>query len=214
MTIAPNAAHLFGNSSKPWVSSRAMGSKTVPTGGNVPHRLTQTCHHGRCYFYTPSQNDSDGKPNTPPRNSQQADHHPTTVRQQPIKPPERGDDDETSRTAAPYLADQRKRAWWGRRDYPAAPRRWERQVSTHQETMNPCSVEKGQDMDAMAALKSLPPLIAIPTAAKLLGISRSAAYRYAAMGDLPTRHLGGRVYIVTALLHELISNPDNGSEAA
>jgi hypothetical protein len=80
--------------------------------------------------------------------------------------------------------------------------------------MNPCSVEKGQDMDAMAALKSLPPLIAIPTAAKLLGISRSAAYRYAAMGDLPTRHLGGRVYIVTALLHELISNPDNGSEAA
>ena len=51
MTIAPNAAHLFGNSSKPWVSSRAMGSKTVPTGGNVPHRLTQTCHHGRCYFY-------------------------------------------------------------------------------------------------------------------------------------------------------------------
>jgi hypothetical protein len=31
---------------------------------------------------------------------------------------------------------------------------------------------------------------------------------------LPTRHLGGRVYIVTALLHELISNADNGSEAA
>jgi predicted DNA-binding transcriptional regulator AlpA len=69
-------------------------------------------------------------------------------------------------------------------------------------------------MDAMAALKSLPPLISIPTAAKLLGISRSAAYRYAAMGDLPTRHLGGRVYIVTSLLHELISNADNGSEAA
>ncbi|MGH3827294.1 MAG: helix-turn-helix domain-containing protein [Pseudonocardiaceae bacterium] len=69
-------------------------------------------------------------------------------------------------------------------------------------------------MDAMAALKSLPPLIAIPTAAKLLGISRSAAYRYAATGDLPTRHLGGRVYIVTALLHELIAHADNGSEAA
>jgi predicted DNA-binding transcriptional regulator AlpA len=87
-------------------------------------------------------------------------------------------------------------------------------VSTHQLTINPCSVEKGQDMDATAALKSLPPLISIPTAAKLLGISRSAAYRYAAMGDLPTRHLGGRVYIVTSLLHELISNADNGSEAA
>ena len=45
---------------------------------------------------------------------------------------------------------------------------------------------------ATAALRSLPPLIAVPVAAKLLGISRSAAYRYAASGDLPTRHLGGR----------------------
>ena len=76
------------------------------------------------------------------------------------------------------------------------------------------SIEKEYDLDAMAALKSLPPLITVPVAAKLLGISRSAAYRYAAMGDLPTRHLGGRVYIVTSLLHELISNADNGNEAA
>jgi hypothetical protein len=87
-------------------------------------------------------------------------------------------------------------------------------VSTHQSTTNPCNVEEGHDTDAIAALKSLPPLIAIPTAAKLLGISRSAAYRYATMGDLPTRHLGGRVYIVTSLLYELISNADNRSEAA
>ncbi len=87
-------------------------------------------------------------------------------------------------------------------------------VSTHQLTTNPCGVDEGHDMDAIAALKSLPPLIAIPTAAKLLGISRSAPYRYAAMGDLPTRHLGGRVYIVTSLLYDLISNADNGSEAA
>jgi hypothetical protein len=74
--------------------------------------------------------------------------------------------------------------------------------------------QEGYDVNALAALKSLPPLISIPIAAKLLGISRSAAYRYAAMGDLPTRHLGGRVYIVTSLLHELISNADNRSEAA
>ena len=86
-------------------------------------------------------------------------------------------------------------------------------MPTHHLAINSCSVEKGHDMDAMAELKSLPPLISIPTAAKLLGISRSAAYRYAAMGDLPTRHLGGRVYIVTSLLHELISNADNGREA-
>jgi Helix-turn-helix domain len=87
-------------------------------------------------------------------------------------------------------------------------------VSTHKSTTNQCNVEEGHDTDAIAALKSLPPLIAIPTAAKLLGISRSAAYRYATRGDLPTRHLGGRVYIVTSLLYELISNADNGSEAA
>jgi Helix-turn-helix domain len=75
------------------------------------------------------------------------------------------------------------------------------------------SAEKGFEMDAATALKALPPLIPIPVAAKLLGISRSAAYRYATTGDLPTRHLGGRVYIVTALLHELISNADNKSVA-
>lgn len=68
----------------------------------------------------------------------------------------------------------------------------------------------------MTALAGLPPLIPVPTAARVLGISRSAAYRYAAAGDLPTRHLGGRVYIVTALLADLVSTADNttGKEAA
>ncbi len=47
------------------------------------------------------------------------------------------------------------------------------------------------------------------TAAKVLGLSRSAAYRYAAAGELPIRRLGGRVYIVTALLHVLITNADD-----
>jgi hypothetical protein len=87
-------------------------------------------------------------------------------------------------------------------------------VSTHKPSTSLRSAEEGYDVDAMAALKSFPPLITIPAAAKLLGISRSAAYRYAALGDLPTRHLGGRVYIVTSLLHELVSNADNGNEAA
>ena len=68
--------------------------------------------------------------------------------------------------------------------------------------------------NAVEALRSLPPLIGVHTAATFLGISRSAAYRYATTGDLPTRRLGGRVYIVTALLVDLISNADNGSEAA
>ena len=54
-------------------------------------------------------------------------------------------------------------------------------------------------------LAGLPMLIPVPRAAQILGISRSAAYRCAACGDLPTTHLGGRVYVITAKLHELLS---------
>jgi excisionase family DNA binding protein len=51
---------------------------------------------------------------------------------------------------------------------------------------------------------SLPLLLTVPRAAKLLGISRSAAYRLAASGELPSRRLGGRVYIVTKELSDLV----------
>jgi len=63
-------------------------------------------------------------------------------------------------------------------------------------------------LESRNLLNCLPPLIPVPAAAKLLGLSRSAAYRYAAAGELPIRKLGGRVYVVTALLHELISAAD------
>ena len=56
------------------------------------------------------------------------------------------------------------------------------------------------------ALDGLPILIPIPRAAELLGISRSAAYRCAASGDLPTTHLGGRVYVLTHRLQELLES--------
>ena len=55
-------------------------------------------------------------------------------------------------------------------------------------------------------LDDMPMLIPVPKVAKLLGISRSAAYRCAACGDLPTTHLGGRVYIVTARLRSLLES--------
>jgi excisionase family DNA binding protein len=55
-------------------------------------------------------------------------------------------------------------------------------------------------------LRGLPLLIPVPRAAELLGISRSAAYRCAASGELPTAHLGGRVYIVTARLQQLLES--------
>jgi hypothetical protein len=55
-------------------------------------------------------------------------------------------------------------------------------------------------------LAGLPMLIPVPRAAELLGISRSSAYRCAASGDLPTTHLGGRVYVITARLRELLES--------
>ena len=56
------------------------------------------------------------------------------------------------------------------------------------------------------ALTALPLLLPISKAAELLGISRSAAYRCAAAGDLPTAHLGGRIYVVTAKLRKLLES--------
>jgi predicted DNA-binding transcriptional regulator AlpA len=50
----------------------------------------------------------------------------------------------------------------------------------------------------------LPLLIPVPRAAQLLGISRAAAYRFASAGDLPTKRLGRRVYVVAARLREFI----------
>jgi excisionase family DNA binding protein len=41
-------------------------------------------------------------------------------------------------------------------------------------------------------------------AAKLLGLPRSTAYHLAESGDLPSRRFGGRVYVVTAKLRQLI----------
>jgi predicted DNA-binding transcriptional regulator AlpA len=60
------------------------------------------------------------------------------------------------------------------------------------------------DRRASDQLDGLPLLIPVPMAAKLLGISRAAAYRFAYAGDLPTKHLGRRVYVVTDRLREFI----------
>jgi excisionase family DNA binding protein len=51
---------------------------------------------------------------------------------------------------------------------------------------------------------TLPALLSVTKAAEILGISRASAYRYAASGELPTRRLGGRVYVVTARLMDII----------
>ncbi len=64
---------------------------------------------------------------------------------------------------------------------------------------------------AADAFDGLPLLIPVPQAAKLLGISRAAAYRFASAGDLPTKRLGRRVYVVSAKLREFIEKEDEAA---
>ncbi len=57
----------------------------------------------------------------------------------------------------------------------------------------------------------LPLLISVPQAARLLGISRAAAYRFASAGELPTKRLGRRVYVVSAKLRHFIESEDEAA---
>jgi excisionase family DNA binding protein len=63
----------------------------------------------------------------------------------------------------------------------------------------------GTDQREHDPFAGLPLLIPVPVAARLLGISRAAAYRFASAGELPTKRLGRRVYVVTAKLREFLA---------
>jgi excisionase family DNA binding protein len=56
-------------------------------------------------------------------------------------------------------------------------------------------------------LTELPPTISVQHAARLLGVSRSAAYRAAARGQLPTITFGRRLLVPTRPLLELLGVP-------
>jgi excisionase family DNA binding protein len=53
-------------------------------------------------------------------------------------------------------------------------------------------------------LSELPPTVSVAHAAKLLGVSRSAAYRAAASGQLPTITFGRRLLVPTSRLLEML----------
>jgi excisionase family DNA binding protein len=53
-------------------------------------------------------------------------------------------------------------------------------------------------------LSELPPTIGVAHAAKLLGVSRSAAYRAAASGQLPTIAFGRRLFVPTSRLLDML----------
>jgi Helix-turn-helix domain len=60
---------------------------------------------------------------------------------------------------------------------------------------------------------SVQPTMSIEDAGRLLRISRTAAYNAAKAGDIPTIKIGGRKFVPTALLRELlgIDNPTKPS---
>jgi hypothetical protein len=56
-----------------------------------------------------------------------------------------------------------------------------------------------------AELLQLPPMIPVPLAGRIMGLkSRSAAYRAAARGDLPTIRMCGKLFVPTELVLQKI----------
>ena len=62
--------------------------------------------------------------------------------------------------------------------------------------------------EKLPELTELPLTISVEHAARLLGVSRSAAYRAAASGQLPTITFGRRLLVPTSRLLEMLGLPD------
>jgi excisionase family DNA binding protein len=83
---------------------------------------------------------------------------------------------------------------------------------TEPDRLRPASTGRGpassteEDMTATGLLQrvQLPGLLKVEQASVLMGISRSAAYRAVATGDLPSVRFGCRLYVPTARLLELL----------
>jgi excisionase family DNA binding protein len=68
------------------------------------------------------------------------------------------------------------------------------------------AITREEDMTAAGHTQRmhLPGLLKVEQASALMGISRSAAYRAVAAGDLPSVRFGCRLYVPTARLLELL----------
>lgn len=51
------------------------------------------------------------------------------------------------------------------------------------------------------------PVLTVPVAGDLVGVTRSAAYRMVQRGELPTIRMGGRLMVPTARLYERLGLP-------
>jgi excisionase family DNA binding protein len=76
------------------------------------------------------------------------------------------------------------------------------------------TTSQAENVFPTANIRKLPPLIPLPEAAQLLGISRASAYRYAQAGTLPIKRFGRRVYVITAKLQDLFEPMSSGRDAA
>lgn len=61
-------------------------------------------------------------------------------------------------------------------------------------------------------LRDLPPTLSVEEAGRILGMSRSTAYRAARRGDLPTVRLSGRLLVPTSHLLGLLGLEDDVDE--
>ena len=61
--------------------------------------------------------------------------------------------------------------------------------------------------EKLPEVTALPPTLSVGHAARLLGVSRSTAYRAAASGQLPTLAFGRRLLVPTARLLEMLGLP-------
>ena len=68
----------------------------------------------------------------------------------------------------------------------------------------PASTEEDMTTAGLSQRMHLPGLLKVEQASVLMGISRSAAYRAVAAGDLPSVRFGCRLYVPTARLLELL----------
>lgn len=62
------------------------------------------------------------------------------------------------------------------------------------------------------SLTDLPPTISVEEAGRVLGLSRSAAYRAADRGELPTIRLSGRLYVPTPKLLAMLGVSSSGTD--
>ena len=68
----------------------------------------------------------------------------------------------------------------------------------------PSTTEEDMTTAGLPQRVHLPGLLKVEQASALMGISRSAAYRAVAAGDLPSVRFGCRLYVPTARLLELL----------